>query len=148
MTASPTIHATAVLIGAKALLIRGEPGSGKSRLALRLLETAGRELPFVRLVGDDRVYLENRGGRLIARPPQQLAGLLEIRGTGIVRAPFEASAVVGLVIDLGQPADRLPAAESRKAVLEGVTLPRLAVPPGADPLPLAIEASLGRFGPI
>jgi len=145
---SPTIHATAVLVGAKAMLIRGEPGSGKSRLALRLLEAAGRELPFVRLVGDDRVYLENRAGRLVVRPPQELAGLLEIRGTGIVRAPFEAAAVVGLVIELGQPADRMPAAESRKAVLEGVTLPRLAVPPDADPLPLAIEASLGRFGPI
>jgi HPr kinase/phosphorylase len=145
---SPTIHATAVLVGAKAVLIRGEPGSGKSRLALRLLEAAGRALPFVRLVGDDRVYLENRAGRLVVRPPQELAGLLEIRGTGIVRVPFEPAAVVGLVIELGQPADRMPAAESRKAVLEGVALPRLAVPPDADPLPLAIEASLGRFGPI
>jgi serine kinase of HPr protein (carbohydrate metabolism regulator) len=148
VTTSPTIHATAVLVGAKAVLIRGEPGSGKSRLALRLLEAAGRELPFVRLVGDDRVYLENRAGRLVVRPPQELAGLLEIRGTGIVRVPFEPAAVVGLVIELGQPADRMPAAESRKAVLEGVALPRLAVPPDADPLPIAIEASLGRFGPI
>jgi HPr kinase/phosphorylase len=105
-------------------------------------------LPFVRRVGDDRVYLENRAGRVIVRPARQLAGLLEIRGTGIVRVPFEAAAVVGLVIDLGQPADRMPAAESRKAVLEGVVLPRLAVPPDADPLPLAIEAGLDRFGPI
>ena len=145
---SPTIHATAVLVGAKAVLIRGESGSGKSRLALRLLETAGRELPFVRLVGDDRVYLENRAGRLMVRPAQELAGLLEVREIGIVRVPFEARAVVGLVIELGQPADRMPAAESRKAILEGVTLPRLAVSPDADPLPLAIAASLGRFGPI
>jgi serine kinase of HPr protein (carbohydrate metabolism regulator) len=105
-------------------------------------------LPFVRLVGDDRVYLESRAGRLVVRPPQELAGLLEVRGMGIVRVPFEAAAVVGLVIELGQPADRMPAAESRKAVSEGVPLPRLAIPPGADPLPLAIEASLGRFGLI
>ena len=138
MTTTPTIHATAILVGAKAMLIRGEPGSGKSRLALRLLETAGRELPFARLVGDDRVHLENRAGRLIVQPPKELAGLLEIRGTGIVRVPFEPAAVVGLVVDLDEPADRMPAAESRKAVLEGVTLPRLAVPRGADPLPLAI----------
>ena len=67
---------------------------------------------------------------------------------GIARVPFEAAAVIGLVIDLGDPGDRIPAAESRKAVLAGVVLPRLAVPPGHDPLPLAIEASLGRFGPI
>jgi serine kinase of HPr protein (carbohydrate metabolism regulator) len=148
VTTSPTIHATAVLVGAKAVLIQGEPGSGKSRLALRLLETAGRELPFARLVGDDRVYLESRAGRLIVRAPEELAGLLEIRGTGIVRVAFEPAAIVGLVIELGQPAERMPAAESRKAVLRGVILPRLAVPPGVDPLPLAIEASLGRFGPI
>lgn len=148
MTTSPTIHATAVLVGSKAVLIRGEPGSGKSRLALRLIETGGRELPFVRLVGDDRVYLENRGGRLIARPPKELAGLLEIRGTGIVRVPFEEAAVVGLVIELDQPTHRMPAAESRKVAVEGVILPRLAVPPGADPLPLAVEACLDRFGPI
>ncbi len=145
---SPTIHATAVLVGAKALLIRGEPGSGKSRLALRLIETSGRELPFVRLVGDDRVYLENRAGRLVVRPPPELAGLLEVRGMGIVRVPYEAAAVVGLLIDLGEPADRMPAAESRKAAVEGVSLPRLAVPPRADSLPLAIEGALGRFGPI
>lgn len=148
MTAASTIHATAVLVGARAVLIRGEPGSGKSRLALRLLETAGREFPFVRLVGDDRVYLEGRAGRLVARPPQELAGLLEIRGTGIVRVPFEAAAVVGLVVDLGQPIDRMPAAEGRKTVVQGVTLPRLAVPPGADPLPLAVAVGLGRFGLI
>ena len=77
-----------------------------------------------------------------------LAGLLEIRGAGIVRVPFEATAVVGLIIELGPSADRMPAAESRKVVLQGVTLPRLAVPLDTDPLPLAIEASLGRFGPI
>jgi serine kinase of HPr protein (carbohydrate metabolism regulator) len=84
---------------------------------------------------------------LVVRAPQELAGLLEVRGTGIVRVPFEPSAVVGLVVDLGEAPDRMPAAESRKTVLEGVALPRLAVPPGADPLPLAI-AGLGRFGPI
>ena len=102
----------------------------------------------VRLVGDDRVHLENRAGRLMVWPTQELAGLLEVRGIGIVRVPFEATAVVGLVIELGQPGPRMPAAESRKASLEGVTLPRLAVSPETDPLPLAIEASLGRFGPI
>jgi serine kinase of HPr protein (carbohydrate metabolism regulator) len=148
VSAASTIHATAVLVGARAMLIRGEPGSGKSRLALRLIQTASRELRFARLVGDDRVYLENRAGRLIVRPPRELAGLLEIRGAGIVRVPFEPAAVVGVVVDLGQPADRMPATASRVASVEGVTLPRLAIPPDIDPLPLALEAGLGRFGPI
>ena len=103
MTVIATIHATAVLVGATGVLIRGEPGSGKSRLALRLLEAAGRELPFARLVADDRVYLESRAGRLVVRPPPELAGLLEMRGTGIRACAVRGRGGRGLVIDLGQP---------------------------------------------
>src|SRR5262249_47734473 len=78
---SPTVHASAVLVGARAVLIRGPSGAGKSRLALDLLAThaAGRPC-FARLVGDDRVLLERAGGRLLVRPAASLAGLLEVRG--------------------------------------------------------------------
>ena len=72
-------------------------------------------------------------------------GCWRYAGLGIVRVPFEPVAVVGLVVDLGQPADRLPAAESRKAVLEGVTLPRLAVPARRRP---PAPSHRGRFGPF
>ena len=138
MSLSPTIHATAVLVGAKALLIRGEPGSGKSRLALRLMQNSA--LPFVRLIGDDRVHLDAEAGRLLVRPATELAGLIEVRGLGIRRVPFEPLAVAGWVIDLGNLTDRMPEPGSQTATISGVTLPRIAVPAGADPLPMVLES--------
>ena len=79
-----TVHASAVLVGARAVLIRGPSGAGKSRLALDLIAAAAAgRLRFARLVGDDRVHLEKSGGRLLVRPAAALAGLIELRGTGI-----------------------------------------------------------------
>ncbi len=131
-----TVHASAVLVGARAVLIRGPPGSGKSRLALDLIE-AGRTgaLPLARLVADDRVYLEPTGGRLLARPAEALAGLIEVRGVGLRRVAHEPSAVVGLVVDLAAAdADRLPDTARRRTAVEGIELPRLAVASGAPAL--------------
>ena len=134
-----TVHASAVLVGARAVLIRGPSGAGKSRLALDLIEAgrAGRfggRLAFTRLVGDDRVHLECAGGRLLVRPADTLAGLIEIRGTGIFRLAHEPCAVIGLVVDLAAAdAERLP--ESREVTLETVKLPRLAVAEGVSALP-------------
>ena len=140
--ASPTIHASAVLVGARAALIRGPEGAGKSRLVLALLDAARAGLlRFVRLVADDRTHLEAVNRRLIARPPAALAGMIEVRGLGIRRLPFEPVAVVGLVVDLAAPdSDRLPAAASRTIVIEGITLPRLPVAPGADAPRLTVAA--------
>ncbi len=140
MTDTPTIHASAVLIGAKAALIRGPAGSGKSRLAFDLIEAAqSGALPFARLVADDRAHSEARAGRLLVRPAPALAGLIEVRGLGIRRLPYEPLAVVGLVIDLAAAdAGRHPAREATETVLEGVALPRLTVAAGAPTLPLVL----------
>ena len=137
---SPTIHASAVLVGARAVLIQGPSGSGKSQLALALLEAArNRTLPFARLVADDRADIEAVHGRLLVRPAPTLAGLIEVRGLGIRRLPHEPLAVVGLLADLGQPdAERLPDPAQREAKIEGITLPRLAVAAGSDALPLVL----------
>ena len=70
---TPTIHATAVLVGARAVLIRGPAGSGKSSLAFALICAEGGALPFVRLIGDDRVHVEAAHGRLLVRPAQTIA---------------------------------------------------------------------------
>jgi serine kinase of HPr protein (carbohydrate metabolism regulator) len=139
--AAPTIHASAVLVGARAALIRGPAGSGKSRLALALIDAAKVGLVhFARLVADDRVHVEPAHGRLIARPPQALAGLIELRGVGLLRLPFEARAVVGLVVDLSAAgAERLPEPGQMLAEVAGITLPRLAVAPGVDALPLLLR---------
>jgi serine kinase of HPr protein (carbohydrate metabolism regulator) len=135
-----TIHASAVLVGARAVLIRGVSGCGKSRLALALIQAADAGmLAFARLVADDRAETEARNGRLLVRPVAQLAGLLEVRGLGLRRLPYEPMAVVGLVVDLGvEDAERLPAEAATTTMLASVTLPRLAVRPCAAPLPMLL----------
>ena len=137
---APSIHASAVLIGARAVLIQGPSGAGKSLLALALLDAARQGLiPFARLVADDRVHAEAAHGRLLVRPAAALAGLIEVRGLGIRRVPHEPLAVVGLVVELGLlDADRLPEPAQRQAKIEGIALPRLAVAAGANALPLVM----------
>ena len=138
---NPTIHATAVLTGPKAVLIRGPAGAGKSRLAWDLIEAARGALPFARLVADDRVFVEAHAGRLLVRPIAELAGMLEIRGLGIRRLPYETLAIVGLVVDLAAAdAARLPPQAAGTAELSGVTLPRLTVASGMPALPLVLAA--------
>lgn len=137
-----TIHASAVLIGAHAVLIRGPSGAGKSRLALALIR-AGETgaLPFARLVGDDRVHIEAAHGRLLVRPAAALSGVIEIRGLGIRRVPFEPVVVIGLVADLGaDDVERLPAPGATTVTLAGIPLPRLGVAPWTDALAMLIAA--------
>jgi HPr kinase/phosphorylase len=142
MRDAPTIHASAVLAGARALLIRGPAGEGKSRLVLGLIEAAESGLvPFARLVTDDRAHLEAANGRLLVRAPKALQGYLEVRGLGIRQLPFEACAVVGWVADLAAAdAGRLPPPEALTTEISGIKLPRLAVAAGEDPLPLVLAA--------
>jgi HPr kinase/phosphorylase len=123
------IHADALLIGAAGLLLRGPSGSGKSGLARELIAIAeGRRL-FARLIGDDRVEIENRHGRLVARAHPAIAGAIEERGVGIVRIAHESQGVIRCVIDLtgrgDPPPQRCPDPESAATTLCGVTLPRL-----------------------
>lgn len=131
-----TIHASAVLVGDRGILIRGPSGSGKSQLALSLLQAA----PFARLVGDDRILLEAVHGRLLMRPAPALQGLIEIRGLGVRSVLFEPVAVAHLVVDLAAgDAERLPEPAAVSTAIEEIALARLAVAPGAD----ALNAVLG-----
>jgi serine kinase of HPr protein (carbohydrate metabolism regulator) len=138
-----TVHASAVLAGARAILIRGPAGAGKSRLALDLIGAAQRGLiPFARLVADDRIQLAAAHGRLLGRPPPVLAGLIEVRGLGIRRLPHEPVAVIGLLVDLASPdAERLPGEAGREVAVAGIILPRLVIGAGCD----ALAAVLARL---
>jgi serine kinase of HPr protein (carbohydrate metabolism regulator) len=142
--ATATIHASAVLTGNRAALIRGPSGSGKSHLALSLLDAAASgRLRFARLVADDRIELTACQGKLLLRPPATLAGLIEVRGVGIRRVAFESVAVAGLVVDLdAADAERIPAPSAEVTELCGISLRRLPVPAGADAL-AAVLALVG-----
>lgn len=140
---NPTVHASAVLVGDRAVLIRGPSGSGKSRLAFDLI-LAGRsgQIPRAILVGDDRVHLDTSGGNLIVRPAAQLVGLIEIFGLGIRQIDHVGEAIVGLVVDLAaRDAARMPATESLTTKVSGVELPRIPVNLQNSPV-LLIAAAL------
>jgi HPr kinase/phosphorylase len=141
--ATATEHASAVLVGSCAALIRGPAGSGKSRLAWALIDAAAAGLiRFARLVADDRVELTASHGRLLIRAPAALAGLIEVRGLGVRRLAYEAVAVAGLVIDLAAAdSERIPALSAQTAEINGIRLPRLPVATGTDAL-AAVLATL------
>jgi serine kinase of HPr protein (carbohydrate metabolism regulator) len=117
------IHATCIEVEGVGVLLRGHSGSGKSDLALRLIDGGAR------LIADDRTDLAVEDGRLVATCPAPLAGRLEVRGVGIGPVPSVARAVVGLVIDLVEPArvERLPV--STQCRIDGIALPVLALVP-------------------
>ena len=128
------IHASCAARNGAGVLLLGPPGSGKSDLVLRLLDRG-----FM-LVADDRVEVEDG----IARPPPQLAGLLEVRGLGILRLPHVQSARLALAVELGPSASRLPA----PATHPELGLPLMAIdaasPSAAQRVALALDCVLGR----
>jgi len=137
-----SIHASAVLVGNRAVLIRGPSGSGKSRLAFDLI-LAGRagQIAPAKLVGDDRVHIWPKGAELMIRPTPALAGLIEIRGLGIRRCDFAPEAPAGLVADLdAADAERLPPPEALQIRINGIKIPRIPVERGFSGLPLVIAA--------
>ena len=113
------VHASCVALGSGAgVLILGASGRGKSTLALHLMEGGAQ------LVGDDRIILWREGAALYARAPAPIAGLIEARGLGLLRAPALRLARVVLAIDADAPEPaRLP--DPRQLSLCGVALPCL-----------------------
>jgi serine kinase of HPr protein (carbohydrate metabolism regulator) len=126
-----TVHAGAVLVGERGILVRGAAGSGKSSLILSLLDA---DPAGTALVADDRVELSGLNGRLIASVPKEIAGLVEIRGQGIVRLPFVSPVVIDLVVDLApvDECERLPRKDAMRTAVEGIPLPRLFLPVGGS----------------
>ena len=136
---TPVAHqASCVAVGRRAVLIEGPPGSGKSSLALALIDRGAT------LVGDDGVLLERREGRLWALPPPNIAGLLEIRNVGLARLSA-APAPVALVLRLDREAPRhVEAAEQLE--LAGVFVPLIRLWPDAPVLALRAEWALAMHG--
>ena len=135
-------HATAVVFGEWGVLILGPAGSGKSALALALLARARVSGLFGALIGDDRIWLEARNGRLAARGAPQTAGMIERRAVGILTAPVESEAVIRLAAELC-PADHLPRLPegSERLEIAGLTVPliQLSLSQSASDNALAVE---------
>ncbi len=128
---------TAVLVGPRAVLLRGPSGVGKSSLALALIGRDGPHVP-VRLVADDAVHARAFAGEVLVVPPAATRGLIEIRGVGLRRLPSVARAALGLVVDLVyEPEDRLPEPDACGTAICGVDVPRIALDPRE---PAAAEA--------
>jgi HPr kinase/phosphorylase len=121
------IHATAVMVGEGAVLIRGASGAGKSQLALAVIGAGTGRGIFTRLIGDDRVGLEVASGRLLVVGHPSIAGLIEERGTGLLSQNIALQGVVRLCVDLVEAAPRLPQEAERLVEIEGIPLPRLAI---------------------
>ncbi|OYU16332.1 MAG: RNase adaptor protein RapZ [Alphaproteobacteria bacterium PA4] len=132
-----TIHATAVALDGRAVLLLGPSGAGKSDLALRLIDRGWR------LVADDRVVLTVTAGQLVASAPPRLAGLIEVRDVGIC-AEAPVSAPVALAVDLAGQPDRLPDVAMRS--WHGIAIPLLALGRAGDSLPLKVERALRAHG--
>lgn len=132
-------QATCVAIGDRAILIEGAPGSGKSSLALALIDRGAV------LVGDDGVLLEARGDRLVARPHPATRGLMEVRNLGLLPFPVRDEAPVALALALDPQAPRfVDAAET--ATRAGIPLPLLRLWPDSPALPLKAELALAHYG--
>jgi serine kinase of HPr protein (carbohydrate metabolism regulator) len=117
------IHGTAVALGQAGILLRGPSGSGKSDLALRLVDSGAA------LIADDQVELSRENGEIVMRAPPTIVGMMEARGIGILRLPRLASAGLRLVVDLANPGqiERLP--ERRFAEILGLSIPLIALAP-------------------
>ena len=130
--------ASCVAIGNHALVIEGQSGIGKSTLALQLIDRGAM------LVGDDGVTLEQQGNRLMASPPPNTAGLLEIRNVGIVELPT-VSVPAALVIRLTKDAPRY-VDQADTCEIGGCAIPLIFFDPTIAAAPVRAEYALQRYG--
>jgi HPr kinase/phosphorylase len=133
------VHATTVAIGDRAVLLRGPSGSGKSDLALRLIDAGGR------LVADDQSRLWREGDAILACAPEPIAGLIEARGVGILQVDSLLVARLALIADLVAPerVERLPNPSSE--TIFGLAIPLVVVAPFEASAPVKLRLALAAI---
>jgi serine kinase of HPr protein (carbohydrate metabolism regulator) len=134
-----TVHASTVAIDGRAVLITGPSGSGKSDLALRLLDRG------FTLVSDDQTLIKRDGERLLASAPANISGKLEIRGVGIVEMDSVSDIPVALIVELTSDIQRLPD-DARERPLLGVSLPLISIDALTASAPSKVALALDRMG--
>lgn len=140
---SGAVHGTAVVIGGKGVIIRGDSGAGKSDLALRLIDRGAQ------LLSDDYTRVEACDGHVIARPAPNIAGLIEVRGLGPVEMPHIEEAPVALIVVLASPfgpkPERYPP-EGLAVRLCGIDIPLLHLHGLEASAPIKVELALKQVG--
>ena len=136
---SETVHASTVAKDGRAVLITGPSGSGKSDLALRLLDRG------FALVSDDQTLVRREDDRLIASAPSTIAGKLEVRGLGIIEIDHVGDMPVALLVELTSDIQRMPD-DSRERPLLGVQLPLVSIDAMAASAPSKVALALDRMG--
>ena len=134
-----TVHASTVATDGRAVLIMGPSGSGKSDLALRLLDRG------FTLVSDDQTIVKKSGDRLLASAPPTIAGKLEVRGIGIVDMEHVGDVPVALIVELTSEIQRLPD-DSRERPILGVRLPLITIDAMTASAPSKVALALDRVG--
>jgi serine kinase of HPr protein (carbohydrate metabolism regulator) len=134
-----TVHASCVAIGGRGVLIAGSSGSGKSDLALRLIDRGAT------LVSDDYILVFPVGGRLMAGPPERIAGRMEVRGVGLIEIAATEDVPLCLVVDLERRPDRLPDGAER-VTIAGCALPVIGLAALEASAPIKVEYALRCFG--
>lgn len=134
---SETLHASCVAIDGQAVLIEGRSGAGKSDLALRLIDRGAA------LVSDDYTTLVRRAKHLVASAPATIAGMIEVRGLGIMTMPHIDGVPVALVITLSQDVDRMPP-EVIPRRIAGVDIPSIVLDGHQNSAPIKVELALKR----
>src|SRR5215210_8213309 len=134
-----TVHASTVATEGRAVLITGPSGSGKSDLALRLLDRG------FALVSDDQTIVKRDGDRLLASPPPTIAGKLEIRGIGIIDMDHVSDLPVALIVELTSDMQRVPD-DSRERPILGIKLPLITIDALTASAPSKVALALDRMG--
>jgi len=134
---SETLHASCVAVDGRAVLIEGRSGSGKSDLALRLIDRGAK------LVSDDYTVLVRERDRLLAQPPATIAGRIEVRGIGIVEMPHSERVPVALVVCLADAIDRMPE-EGNTRSIAGIAVPSIALNGHEASTPIKVRLALAR----
>jgi serine kinase of HPr protein (carbohydrate metabolism regulator) len=137
---SDRLHATTVAIDGIAVLIKGASGSGKSDLALRLIDRGAV------LVSDDQTLVVRAGETLLARALTTIAGRIEVRGIGILAMPYVEDVPVGLLVRVDGAIERMP--ERRVCNIAGVDVREVAIAPFEASAPIKVELALRNPEPI